>query len=147
MKSFVCVLLFMFMLLVLPTTSMASQGVTAENPTQTTWGAVAVVPVTVVAEPSGGDVMRFKPGIGRKQRKAMGLTFRNVRKTIVQLQGTGDITEDMTTEEVSLVVFDFLVEQNPQGFSGGDPSRDWDSFFAFLERLVALLLKLMALFG
>lgn len=123
-----------------------SSEVTAADPTQAAWGAAATVPAAVVSDPGGFPApMKFKAGLSRKQRRSMGLTFRGVRKAITHLQGTGDITEDMSTEEVSVVVTDYLIDANPPAFGGGVGERDWDSFFDFLERLINLIMKLFAM--
>ena len=149
MKGFVGMgVLFLCMLLV-PITATASLEVTDGNPTQGTWGSVAVVPVTAVIESSDGPKaapLTLRKSSSRRDRRAMGLTFRGVRKALVELRGSGVVTDGMTTEEVSIIVLDYLVDANPQAF-GGDPQRDWSGFLDFLENLIPFILKIMALFG
>ncbi len=151
MKGFVCVALLFLCMVLVPITTAASLEVTDGNPPQATWGSkIAVVPVTAVIVSAGGSesapLLTLRKGTSRKDRRALGLTFRGVRKALVELRGSGEVSDDMTTEEVSVIVLGYLVDANPQAF-GGDPQRDWSGFLDFLENLIPFILKIMALFG
>jgi len=109
--------------------------------------ALAAAVVAQDVAPADPVPMKFREGLTRKQRREMGLTFRNVRTVLAGLQESGEITEDMTTSEVSLIIASYLLDANPHAFQDLEGDRDWDSFLAFLERLIELLMKFMVLFS
>lgn len=83
-------------------------------------------------------------GSSRQQRRAMGITFRNLRLKLKEMKAAGEL-EGLTRPEISVMVLDRLVTDNPKAFA--DPSLDWDGLLAFIERLIPLILKLISLFG
>jgi hypothetical protein len=100
-------------------------------------------PAPTAAEKTAYAELGRKPGLTFRQRRAMGLTFRSVRLELRAMQAAGDL-EGKDTSTVSVEVVDRLMTKNPKAFA--DPSLDWDALLAFVERLVALLLKIFALF-
>ena len=115
---------------------------------QETWGTTEVPVLAEVADaPSAqadAKTALGRPGLSIKQRRAMGITIRNVRKKVSEMQKAGDLA-GMTQSEIAIAVMDNLVADNPKAF--GDPGVDWDSVLAFIEKLIPLILKLMAIFG
>jgi hypothetical protein len=100
-------------------------------------------PAPTAAETTAYAELGRKPGLTFRQRRAMGLTFRNVRLELKTMQAAGDL-EGKDRATVSAEVLDRIVSKNPKAYA--DPSLDWDAVLAFVERLVALILKIIALF-
>jgi len=101
------------------------------------------------AEIKGDDGGTFKKlearrGLSFKQRRAMGITIKNIRLKLVEMKKDGRL-DDVTQADVATMVLGELITDNPKAFS--DPSIDWDGIIAFIERLIPLILKIMALFG
>lgn len=101
------------------------------------------------AEIKGDDSGTFKTlasrkGLSFKQRRAMGITIRNIRLKMVEMKQDGRL-DGVSQAEVAIMVLNELITDNPQAFA--DPSIDWDGIIAFIERLIPLILKIMALFG
>lgn len=83
-------------------------------------------------------------GLSRRQRREMGLTISNVRRTVREINEEEDISE-MTQEELSARTLDRIMSENPQGYQ--DAALDFEGILAFLEGLMPLILKLIAIFG
>ncbi len=114
--------------------------------------AVVEVPVTATVtseEPLTGEPvlkpMKIRKGLTIRQRRETGATFRNVRRVLAEMQASGEITEDMDVGTIALLVADHLLSDTPAAFQ--DPTFDWDAFLDFLERLIPLILKIIALFS
>jgi len=116
--------------------------------------AVAPAPATptasvLAAEPNGALAasaakLAGRRGLSRRQRREMGLTISNVRRTVREINEEEDISE-MTQEELSAKVLDRVMSENPQGYQ--DAALDFEGILAFLEGLMPLILRLIALFG
>lgn len=75
-----------------------------------------------------------------RQRRAMGVTFRSIRAAMRELD-----LEGLSMTEVFDLVMDKLIDDNPKGWE--DPKIDWDNInwdalFAFIERIIALIIRL-----
>jgi len=81
---------------------------------------------------------------GIRQRRAMGLTFRNVRKLLEEMQADGDLGEK-TNAELAVEVLSNAVNTRPAVFR--DAAIYWDKLLAFLEKLISLILKIIGLFA
>ena len=81
---------------------------------------------------------------GIRQRRAMGLSFRDVRKLLEEMGADGDLGEK-TNAELAVEVLGNAVNARPAVFR--DAAIDWDKLLAFLEKLIPLILKIIALFG
>jgi hypothetical protein len=90
------------------------------------------------------EKVQARRGISWKQRRALGLTFRNVRKTLSALNADGDL-EGVAASELPVMVLDRLVDDNPRAYATAE--LDWDAILNFLERLIPLILRLIELFG
>lgn len=80
---------------------------------------------------------------GIRQRRAMGLTFKNVMGLLKEMNADGDL-EDKTMPELAVEVLHNLVDGQPAAFK--DPEIDWDSLLAFLEKLIPLIVKILGWF-
>ena len=83
-------------------------------------------------------------GLTFKQRRQMGLTVRNIARATRVLASEGIITKDTPEDEAAELVLERLVMDNPQSFA--DPTLDWDAVLAFIERLIPLIMTIIALF-
>lgn len=81
--------------------------------------------------------------IGRRQMRQAGLTVLNVRRTARQLAREGDITDGMTTDQIRDTVLDDLYANNPRAIA----AINWDAILAFIEKLLPLILQIIAMFG
>lgn len=79
-----------------------------------------------------------------RQRRAAGVTIRNLVKTAKALKDAGDL-EGLSDSEMSAAILMKLVEGNDAVLN--DPQFDWDGLLQFLERLLPLILQLIAIFG
>ncbi len=122
----------------------------AENPTQSGWGNSAlagdVAVVVRVPADTAGELTAFalRKGPTLRERRAMGLTLRNVRKTLAEMQKAGEL-EDKDSATIAVEVLDRLIGDNPAAFQNA--AIDWDRILEFLERLIPLILKIIALFS
>jgi len=83
----------------------------------------------------------------RKQRRAMGITIKNMRLKVRELKEAGEL-EGLTNEELSAEVMGQLLSENPKAFASAEEvGIDMDGILAFIERLMPLILMLMQLFG
>lgn len=139
------------LLMVLPLNSHGQEGPVAKVPAAAvpSWGdgasAAAATPAVVAADEPTLEPMKLRKGLTLRQRREMGLTVRNVRATLAKMQADGEITEDMDSNSVAVMVADKLLSDNPSAFQ--DPSLDWDAILEWLERLIPFILKIIALFS
>jgi len=89
-------------------------------------------------------LVETRRGLTFRQRRAMGLTFRNIRTVTKRLLETGDL-EGLSQTEIAAEVMLVITEENAKAFT--DPSIDWDSILSFIERLLPLILKLIEMFS
>ena len=80
-----------------------------------------------------------------RERRAMGLTLRNVRRTARELAAAGEITREMSRAEIAAIVADRIAGENPRAFDGLTEI-EWDAVLAFIERLLELLIKFLPYF-
>jgi len=83
----------------------------------------------------------------RKQRRAMGITIRNIKSKLKEMQESGEL-DGVDKSEYGPLVMTRLLQDNPKAF--GDASQvgiDMDGILAFIEMLLPLILMLMKLFG
>lgn len=106
-------------------------------------------PTVEVAEGDTFKLLAARPGPTRKERRAMGITLRNIRLKLKEMRAAGEL-EDVDQSEVAAMVLDRLLAENPKAFAAANPTGD-DAFFerllAFIERILPLILRIMALFG
>ena len=118
----------------------------SEKPASGEWGksksvATKAVEFEVPLKPTPATAV---PKLSIRERRAMGLTFRNVRKQLSVMKKAGEL-EGKDVSTISVEVLNRLVQDNPKAFS--NPKLDWDNILSFLEKLIPLILKIMMLFG
>ena len=79
-----------------------------------------------------------------RQRRRAGATIRNLVKAAKALKEAGDL-EGLNDSEAAAAIMMKVLEGNEEVLS--DPSFDWDGLLAFIERLLPLILQLIAIFG
>lgn len=84
--------------------------------------------------------------LDRREMRRAGLTVLNIRRRAKQMAKDGEITSDMTNEQIRDIVLDDLQAENSRAFEGFG-AVDWDAILAFIEKLLPLILQLIALFG
>ncbi len=70
-----------------------------------------------------------------RQRRRMGVTFRNVRQIL-----KGMDVNDRSPEELSVEVLGLLLAEAPDARE--DAAIDWDRLLAFIEKLIELIIRL-----
>jgi len=80
----------------------------------------------------------------RKERRKLGLTFKKIRKTVRKLKAAGDL-DGMDNAAIAATVMDRLAADNPKLL--GIKDFDWDALLAFIEKLLPIILQLIAIFG
>lgn len=84
--------------------------------------------------------------MSRREMRRMGLTVLNVRRRARQMAIAGEITSDMSGEQIRDIVIDDLMGEEPSAWRNvGAP--DWDAIIAFITKLLPLILQLLAIFG
>lgn len=83
-------------------------------------------------------------GLTMRQRRDMGLTFGNIMRATRVVVASGAIDADDPAEVVAAAVAQQLVVENTKAFA--DPSLDWDAVLAFIEKLIPIIMTLIALF-
>ena len=91
-----------------------------------------------------GKKTEARRGLTFRERRELGLTFRNILRVTKQLQENGEL-EDLTQAEIAAEVMAVIAEENPKSFA--EASLDWDGILNFIERLLPIILKLIELFG
>jgi len=95
------------------------------------------VPETVTAvDPGLCKQLAENPGFSWKQRRDMGITFKNIRLKLKELKAEGKL-EGLEKSEVSALVMEELVNDNPKIFE----NVDWDRVLKFIELLLSILIK------
>jgi hypothetical protein len=84
--------------------------------------------------------------LSRREMRRLGVTVLNVRRRARQMARDGEITEDMSGDQIRDIVIDDLMGDEPYAFQQlGAP--DWDAILKFIEKLLPLILKIIAMFG
>ena len=82
--------------------------------------------------------------LSESQMQAMGITRRNVRRTGFRLLRQGKL-RGLNRQEISAEILDEIASENQDQFKDV-VGVDWDSVLEFIERMLPLILQLIALF-
>ena len=130
----------------------------AADPT-TTWGSSTLAPVpdtqpVVVRVPADAPAeltsFELRKGPTRKQRRAMGVTFRNALKTLAEMQKAGEV-EGKDSATLAAGVLNRLLDENPAAFqstmqvAGADWAEWIEKLLALIAEWIPLILKIIAL--
>jgi hypothetical protein len=84
-------------------------------------------------------------GLSWIQRRRMGVTPLNMARVVKRLQQEREGFDEWTQEEIAAEVLNELVNENPKAFADAG-AIDWDGLLALIERLLPIILQLIALF-
>jgi hypothetical protein len=84
--------------------------------------------------------------LSRREMRRLGLTVLNVRRRARQMAIAGEITADMSPDQIRDIVIDDLQGDEPRAFQQVS-APDWSAILAFIEKLLPLILKIIAMFG
>lgn len=87
----------------------------------------------------------LETNIGRREMRQAGLTVLNIRRRVKEMARNGELTSDMSREQIRDTVLDDLYGANPR--AAGWVAINWDGLLAFIEKLLPLILQLIAIFG
>ena len=90
------------------------------------------------------NVEATRKGFTRKERKRMGVTWWNVVRILRDMKAANELSPDNSLN--ALTVMERLAADRPEAFVFAEAERDWDSFLEFLEKLIALLMKILPFF-
>lgn len=79
------------------------------------------------------------------QRRRMGLTLAGVISATRRLAKDGEISRSMDRSEIVELVAMEIANQNAPAWAEA-PSIDWDAVLAFIEKLIPIIMALIALF-
>lgn len=86
--------------------------------------------------------------LGLLERRRLGLTIPALVPVVKKLRDEGQLTGEPSVDAATVAAL--LVSQNPEEYKAA-AGRDWQAFFeallAFLEKVLPLILQLIALFG
>ena len=85
----------------------------------------------------------------REKKRELGILPRQIVGKVRELAKSGIINKSMSANEIALFVYADIASE-PGTHDNWDEvlygSPDWDAFFAFIEKIVALVLRLLPLF-
>jgi len=112
-----------------------------DRPAAVGWGDVKIKPQAVNVAGIRAERMSLR------ERRELGLTVGNVRRIVRDLHKAGEIDSQTDPATVSLMVTDRLMTENATTYSQLSPQFDWDSFLAFVEKIVELVMRIISLFS
>lgn len=109
-----------------------------------------MVPVTAdVVDRGGNPTPALKPfertrkrGLSLRELRAMGVTFRNVKRCMAEMQAAGEL-EGLADTEIGLEVILKLQGENAKAFE----DVDWDAVFAWIMKLIEAIMRIVGGFG
>jgi len=128
----------------------AAPATAAKEPPQATGWAVDAkteAPAKADAKAEAQAPMAKRDRVTIRERRELGLTFRNVRRVLEDLEAEGVLERD-DVSGTAVQVLDRLVQEDPDKFitAACEGDRDWGAFFesliAFLERLLPLIIQI-----
>ncbi len=97
-------------------------------------------PINLAADVRNKDVALTSTGERRltlRERRQLGLTFKNVREARQELIDAGEINEDTSPSEQSVLILRVIKDKNAEGFGATDWTALIEAILAFIEQLLA----------
>ena len=91
------------------------------------------------------EMVGRRGGLPWIQRRRMGVTPLNMARVAKQLQKNNEDFHEWSDEEISAAIINELLNENPQAFKELT-AMDWDGLLAFIEKLIPLILQIIAMF-
>jgi len=89
-------------------------------------------------------VTQVSTRISIRERRQLGLTFRNVRRVVKEMDAAGELDRD-NPDGIAVQVLERLIQEKPAEFQKVTADRDWASFFdaflAFLEKILPIIMQ------
>ena len=104
-------------------------------------GEPTLAPTVSVELKAAAKDLAGREGLTFKQRRALGITFRNIRKEFSEMSEAGEL-EGKTQSVVAREIMERLVRSNPTAFA--DPTINFDAVMAWVEWFLSILLYLLA---
>ena len=96
-----------------------------------------------------GSVKATPKGLSRRQHRRMGLTRFGIFRAVRVLQASPEWDANAPLSLISADVIGVLATQQStaSAWEAIDPGFDWESIMAFIEKILPIILKLLAIFG
>ena len=91
------------------------------------------------------DTVGRRSGLSWRQRRRMGVTPLNMARVVKNLKEQHEDFDEWSQEEIAAAILDELVNDHPQAFAEVG-AIDWDGLLAFIEKLLPIILKIIAMF-
>jgi len=110
-------------------------------------GLAQALPLQPAATPAVGEDATPAAGrrLNRQERRRLGITLRNVRRVMADLEAAGELDQGDAAGTAAQVL-SRLIDEQPQQYKQLAGDIDWDRVLEFIEKLVELLLKIIPLF-
>jgi hypothetical protein len=84
-------------------------------------------------------------GLSWLQRRRLGITPLNMARVAKRLKAENEDFDEWSREEIAAAVLNELMNENPTAFADV-AAIDWDGLLAFIERLLPVILQIIAPF-
>lgn len=95
--------------------------------------------------PPAAEAKLLRRELTAKQRRDLGLSLAAVRDAVRELKRSGAIDDRSSTSEIAAKVLESLEAKDPKAFAA--PGLDLDAILEWLETIVPLIMKIIALFS
>lgn len=95
--------------------------------------------------PPAAESVKLRRELTAKKRMELGLSLASVRDAVKNLRQSGEIDDRSSTSEIAAAVLAQMEARDPKSFAA--PGLDLDAILEWIERVVPLILKLLALFS
>lgn len=95
--------------------------------------------------PPAAEAAKLRRELTAKQRNELGLTLAAVRDSVRELRRSGEIDERTSTSEIAAAVLGKLESKDPKAFAA--PGLDLDAILEWLEKVIPIIMKIIALFS
>lgn len=85
---------------------------------------------------------KFESVVGRREMRRNGITVLDIRRRARQMTRAGELSLEMTPEQVLNTVLDDICGDNPRIYE----AIDWNALLEFLKGLLPLIMQIIALF-
>lgn len=79
-----------------------------------------------------------------RDARRLGITFLSVRSSLKELKASGAIDGSESNSELSVIVAEHIASKKENKAAFAKEGVDWDSLLAFIEKLIALIMRLFA---
>jgi hypothetical protein len=102
--------------------------------------------VTQLVEAEEVGMVEARKRLTIRERRKLGLTFRNVLRVTRELQDEG-VLDKHDKAGTAAQILERLTHEDPQAYQEVKGDFDWDAFLEFLEKLLPIILMFMEAFS